>query len=258
MTQIPAGWYPDPAPAPPGQPPQVRYWDGSGWTEHVSPAAPAAPVAQVAAPAYSPAPAAETGPTTPDGARLAGWWSRVGAYLIDGILLGVVSQIVSIPGTVAMQADLEDVFDAWETRLDSAETWSEVEPLFDDLLGVLSDNVWWLVGPSLVASMLYFLIFWVWKGATLGQMVLGIKVRLRSEDTGGGLPIGSAALRWLVMGGIGSIAFLFAFGSGIGTFLAIMGATGLFGLVNFLWPLFDDKRQAIHDKVARTNVVKVR
>ncbi len=32
MTQIPAGWYPDPAQTHPGR---QRYWDGTGWTEHV-------------------------------------------------------------------------------------------------------------------------------------------------------------------------------------------------------------------------------
>ena len=32
-------------------------------------------------------------------------------------------------------------------------------------------------------------------------------------------------------------------------------ATGLVQLLDFLWPLWDDKRQALHDKVAGTNVV---
>ena len=37
--------------------------------------------------------------------------------------------------------------------------------------------------------------------------------------------------------------------------------SGLFGpawLLNVLWPLWDDKRQALHDKAARTNVVRKR
>jgi hypothetical protein len=34
MTQIPAGWYPDPAPQ--TLPGRLRYWDGAAWTEHVS------------------------------------------------------------------------------------------------------------------------------------------------------------------------------------------------------------------------------
>lgn len=31
-----------------------------------------------------------------------------------------------------------------------------------------------------------------------------------------------------------------------------------FLLVNYLWPLWDNKNQALHDKAARTNVVVVR
>jgi len=32
---IPAGWYPNPAPAAAGTSAQLRWWDGSGWTEHL-------------------------------------------------------------------------------------------------------------------------------------------------------------------------------------------------------------------------------
>lgn len=38
---VPAGWYPDPN----GDGGALRYWDGSGWTEHTAPAAGAAPAA---------------------------------------------------------------------------------------------------------------------------------------------------------------------------------------------------------------------
>jgi uncharacterized RDD family membrane protein YckC len=29
-------------------------------------------------------------------------------------------------------------------------------------------------------------------------------------------------------------------------------------LLDYLWPLWDDKKQALHDKVAKTNVVRTR
>jgi hypothetical protein len=57
---VPAGWYDDPH-----VPGQVRYFDGTGWTEHTS----AAPVAAVASPvgaaAFAPASAYAGGPTWP-------------------------------------------------------------------------------------------------------------------------------------------------------------------------------------------------
>jgi uncharacterized RDD family membrane protein YckC len=49
---------------------------------------------------------------------------------------------------------------------------------------------------------------------------------------------------------------------GIYNGLGLLGAVplvgslfGLLGLLNNLWPLWDDKKQALHDKVAATNVV---
>ncbi|MEZ5192590.1 MAG: DUF2510 domain-containing protein [Nocardioides sp.] len=41
MTQIPAGWYPDPTPG--VDPAQQRWWDGTAWTAHVQTPPPAAP-----------------------------------------------------------------------------------------------------------------------------------------------------------------------------------------------------------------------
>lgn len=60
----PAGWYPDTA-----QPGQQRYWDGSVWTGHTAPSHP------VAGPAGGP--------------RLATFGQRLGAFLLDAIVLGV-------------------------------------------------------------------------------------------------------------------------------------------------------------------------
>ena len=48
-TTTPAGWYADPAGSS-----QLRWWDGSGWTDHLQASAPAAPAPSVA-PTYAPA-----------------------------------------------------------------------------------------------------------------------------------------------------------------------------------------------------------
>src|SRR4051794_18835981 len=84
MTQIPAGWYADPAPAEPGSPPRHRWWDGERWTEHVQPPAPFPP-------------ASSRTPTTPDGQPLAGWGRRVAALLLDGVIQLVVGIAVGWP-----------------------------------------------------------------------------------------------------------------------------------------------------------------
>ncbi len=40
-------------------------------------------------------------------------------------------------------------------------------------------------------------------------------------------------------------------------FVPVLGSLlGLYPLLDVLWPLWDDKKQALHDKVAKTNVVR--
>ncbi len=75
-------------------------------------------------------------------------------------------------------------------------------------------------------------------GQTLGKRALKIQVR---EATSGG-PLGpeKAAVRYLVNGIANLVPPLL-----------------LFNIVDGLWPLWDPKRQAIHDKVVGSRVIKV-
>ncbi|HET7718332.1 MAG TPA: RDD family protein, partial [Acidimicrobiales bacterium] len=97
---------------------QQRYWDGSAWTDNTAPGVADAPIAPPAPPmgGYAPppggygAPAGGYGP--PMGAYgaptqvgygyahvpaapLAGFGSRLGAFLVDAILLGIVTSIIA-------------------------------------------------------------------------------------------------------------------------------------------------------------------
>ncbi|HSV37567.1 MAG TPA: RDD family protein [Nocardioidaceae bacterium] len=264
MTQIPSGWYPDPAPAQPGQPPMVRYWDGAVWTEHVAPAAPpAAPVAPTqpvyGAPAYAtpaygtPVPQTPPGPTTPDGERLAGWWWRVGAYVVDSLALGAISQIVALPFTFSFNSDIAGLMDEWEAA-DQAGT-LDPDEMFNDLGAVFEDHLFGLVFPPLVAGLLYFALFWRFLGATPGQLLFGLRVRLREHP--GKLPLSVAIVRWFFLIGLGSLSLVaFTFSWEVALLVILLAA--LYGILDPLWATWDSKRQTIHDKIARTNVVKVR
>ena len=74
-------------------------------------------------------------------------------------------------------------------------------------------------------------------------MALGISVRLRERP---GNPTLLVALkRQLIYVGTSLLSLV----PGIGA------AAVIIKLLNLLWPLWDDKRQALHDKIATTNVV---
>src|SRR5450759_4929816 len=107
-----------------------------------------------------------------------------------------------------------------------------------------------LTGPIMQASLItlalylvYEVTFLTWTGATIGKKVVGISVRLR--DKAGPPPLVAVLKRTAVQ----ESANLFGSVPVLGTLAST------FGLLDVLWPLWDDKKQAIHDKVAATNVV---
>jgi uncharacterized RDD family membrane protein YckC len=258
MTQIPSGWYPDPAPPLPGQPPMVRYWDGRVWTEHVTPAVPAAPMPP-ATPVYATTPAAAvTGPTTPDGERLAGWWWRALAFFIDGILVGLVSNIVSLPAQLALQEDLTQVVNDFTRELDqNPNSNPDIGAFLGDYLDALADHALWLFLPGIVLTLLYHTVMLRWKGATLGKLATGLRVRLRERP--GQLSWGTVLVRVTAQYGVPYALAVLAVLSGSLAGASLFGlAYAVYFLTDNLWPTWDPKKQALHDKAARTNVVKVR
>lgn len=279
MTQIPPGWYPDPDPAQP-EPRGQRYWNGQSWTAHVQPApgqpghgqAPPQPGAPVQAP-YGEAAPGQPGPaqqpyaaasepaggyapmapygggvqiaraTTPDGQELAGWWLRVAAYLLDGLIVGGLTVLVAFP----WMTRIGDAYGSFISQaMDAAESGSAQVP---DQAALMSE----IAGPLLVVSLIGLVIsfayhagFLRWKAATPGKLALGLRIRLR--ETPGPLAWGTIVKRWLGQ-----------FGYAILSIVPILGSiVSLYPLIDGLWPLWDSRKQALHDKIAATNVVRLR
>ena len=248
----------------------LRYWDGTAWTEHVAPLQPSPHTTQQLAPQLAPQPYGQpfgqppqlfadayAGPTTQDGQRLSGWWWRVLAYLIDSVTLSVVANILSLPAQASMRADFRTLGDAYQRRLDANPNNPQFGWLVDQFVNVLHDHALALYLPSLVVVALYHCVMLRWKGATLGKLATGLRVRTREAP--GRLPWSAIAIRVAVQFVIPSLLLVVGFATGsIGPLLGLYLLVMAFQLLDGLWPLWDKQRQAIHDKAAGTVVVRIR
>ena len=258
MTQIPAGWYPDPsAQTLPGR---LRYWDGAQWTEHVHDPQPQ-PQSQPPAPSFPPAypssypqpypqpysgsypatygPTAKARRTTPDGQPLSGWWRRVLAVILDTFIQIPLYVVASVPVLVWQWDELS----TWFSDLSDSIEHNTARPPDPTILDATSAPGLLLVLSILVATTLYSVVFLRWKQATPGKLIVGLRVRRR--DTPGALPWSTIVVR---VGFVTALS-LFAQVPVIGFLFALLA------LLDDLWPLWDDKNQALHDKMAGTNVV---
>jgi uncharacterized RDD family membrane protein YckC len=150
------------------------------------------------------------------GAPLSGWWSRVGATLLDGLILliPVVVLAVIIIGIAAG---------------------SEAGAIVSAILGFLA----WFIATLFYAPLLMARGS-EHNGQTLGKQALGIRV---ARDSGQPFDLGSAFIRELAVKNL-----LFGF---IGSFFFSIPT-----LLDWLWPLWDDQNRALHDMVVKTHVLK--
>jgi uncharacterized RDD family membrane protein YckC len=86
---------------------------------------------------------------------------------------------------------------------------------------------------GVVVAGIYEIFFLRRSGATPGKKIVGISVRLRNVS--GPMPMKAVLVRTVCYFG--------------------MSLINVANLLDILWPLWDDKRQALHDKAAATNVV---
>jgi len=172
----PPGSYPPPPPGSYPPPPPGSGWQqpGAGWSQ----------------------PGPGWGGPSGQGGYLAGWWRRVGATLIDGLLVGIpVSIIFSVAGANHI-----------------------VRSISDGVIQVLYQII--LVGG--------------FGGRTVGNRAASTRV----VDARTGAPAGydKAVPRGLVE--------------------FVLGVTIIGGILDILWPLWDNQNQTLHDKAAGTVVLR--
>jgi uncharacterized RDD family membrane protein YckC len=238
----PGGWYADPV-----DPARERYWDGWQWSRNTRQrdATPYAPPprggpppgypAQAGYPVQASYPSHPTA-TTADGVRLAGWWWRALAAVLDNVITSLIVTLIAFPVWrpmyTAFMTYLEAIVDAQQS--------GGAPPTFD-MTGLFTPrDQLILVAVTLVVGMVYQVGFLRWKSATPGKMMCGLRVV--PVDRGhypGPLELRAASVRsaiWVVPG--------------------INSLLGVITVVDGLFPLWHPKRQALHDLAAKTQVVR--
>ena len=167
-------------------------------------------------PAFAAGPAPLAGRYT-----LAGWWSRVGATLIDGLIVIVGALLILLLFGSVFSVGFFGGEDTGVVAL---------------VVGLLLASV-----AIAIAALLYApLMMGRTNGKTLGRMAFGIRV-IRA----GGQPM---TFGWAMLREVAVKALLFGIAGSV-TF-------GLANLADVLWPLWDDENRALHDFLVDTRTVR--
>lgn len=160
----------------------------------------------------------------PFAGRYASWWSRVGAAIIDSIIITVPAILIGVV-----------IFGGAGAAAVGDETAGVIAFIIGTLL---------YVAIVLVIALLYAPLLMKREGRangqTWGKQALGIRV-VRAD--GQSMSFGFAALREVVVKGLlGAVAGSFTF--------------GIANLLDLLWPLWDDQNRALHDMIVNTRVIR--
>lgn len=200
---------------------------------------------------YVPAPPIDTSSAAAI-VKYAPWIRRVLASFIDGVIVGVPASILGwyvilVRGTFHIAAT-----NTYATRMTcsySNDTFgcsngTYLHARFGELLlGALLINIVWAVYVVLAVAGKH--------RGTVGMRTLKIKIALASDAT-------SAVSKSRSLGRYGAyllINYLGLISRVIGASLSLLGLVGLFDV---LWPLWDRRKQTLHDKVAGTVAVDTR
>jgi uncharacterized RDD family membrane protein YckC len=161
------------------------------------------------------------GTPSPAGWQLSGWWRRVAAHLLDGVVIGLIAGVFF------------GIFAAF----------AGAGFLVGDTTGIIATAlaVFGFLLCVVVAALLYApLMMAKTNGKTLGRIAFGIRV---VRANGKPITFAYAALRevvvkWLLFGAIGA-SFTF----------------GLAPLIDYLWPLWDEENRALHDMVVDSRTI---
>jgi uncharacterized RDD family membrane protein YckC len=167
---------------------------------------------------------------------LAEWWQRLLARIIDGLVLCVLILPIWIPVFSSLIGKVRNINNQYAGNLNSPAAQAATSHVIGQFFG---GTVLVTIAALAIAMAYDWLQHGLW-GQTLGKRALGTMVV--TADTRSKISAGAAGGRAAVYVLPPLVPF----------------AGGLFALLNELWLLWDQQRQCLHDKAARTVVIKTR
>ena len=167
---------------------------------------------------YAPQMAGYPLPAFAAGKTYGGFWIRLVARIVDGIIIGVPLSVLFIVFAVAAGGL------AGQTNTTDQNAQAAVG------LGLV--GVWLLIATlATLGTVVYFVYFWGTSGSTLGMRIFNL--RIVDADTGASIGIARAIVRYL-MSFVNSVACY----------------------IGWIWVAFDQRKQGWHDKVANSVVLQ--
>ncbi|WP_406421564.1 RDD family protein [Streptomyces sp. NBC_00873] len=170
--------------------------------------------------------------------ELATMGRRLGARALDAVAYGILYVIFSAIGVASLVGASKSIDDCSSTEYGTAAYNQCVNDAADASVGILAGFLGFIAVFALIALLYEWLMVSIW-GATLGKMVLNVKVV--KESTGQAPGLGAGFIRWIIP----MVGSLFC---GLGTLLV------------YLSPFFDNsgKLQGWHDRAGSTIVIKTK
>ncbi len=164
---------------------------------------------------------------TRDDVEFASWGQRFLAIIVDGVILNIVYYLLLlVVGLFTVTKTVAEIeYDPWVTEEEIVS--NSMFDLFSNSIGALL-----IVMVFMIAfSVFYFGWFVSTKGGTPGKLL--VKIKIVNEET------------------CQNISWINALGRQLAT-----GLSSFILYIGFLMPLWDDKKRALHDRVAGTVVIK--
>jgi uncharacterized RDD family membrane protein YckC len=220
----PAGQEPAPGAPDPAQPSDPAQPAGGNWQQAPTPGA--APTFAQQAQQWKPA---EVAPGPAAGIAYADLGIRIGAYIVDAIILSLVIVVMYsiLAGILILGGGFGGLL------------------IFAVIAGVL----------SLAISAVYFVYTWTTMKASPGQRVLGLMTV--NEADGNALTQNQAITRWAILSAPWIVGLVFNQAYSTSLLGLLVSLAGLGWTIYLLYTTANDpKRQGYHDKMAKSVVVK--